>query len=422
MPERVIYVVRSWPRLSQTFIVNEVLALERRGLQLVVCSLVRSGEVVVQPQVADVRAEVCYLDDLEHGARNVRRQLSTFVVAPLRSLRALLDCLRRPRLAAGYGECTALECLRHATTLAAVVRDLRAHGDEPVRVHAHFAHDPALVGMLVARITGIPFSFTAHARDLFEIPPESLAARAREATAVVTCCAVNAGYIESVVPARERPPVRVIHHGIDLQRFAPAQCPHRCTPPLLVSVGRLVEKKGFPDLLQALRLVKQRGVRFQVRVLGEGPMLGELVRLRDELGLTDDVALRGAEDSDAVVEVLRDATAFALTPRVLADGDRDGIPNVLVEAMACGLPVVTTTAGGITELVEHDVNGLLCEPGDVPGIADSLVRVLTDAGSRARLAAAARQTVEQGYDTDEAARCLEPLLRGGAAADLEAAR
>ena len=166
MPERVIYVVRSWPRLSQTFIVNEVLALERRGLELVVFSLVRSGEVVVQPQVADVRAPVRYVDDLEHGRANVRRQLSSFVDAPMRSARALLDCLLRPGLAAGYGDCSALQCFRHALSVAAVVRDMRAHGDEPVRVHAHFAHDPALVGMLVARLTGLPFSFTAHARDL----------------------------------------------------------------------------------------------------------------------------------------------------------------------------------------------------------------------------------------------------------------
>ena len=412
MPERVIYVVRSWPRLSQTFIVNEVLALERRGLELDVFSLVRSGEVVVQPQVADVRAAVRYLDDLERGVAAVRRLLSSFVSAPLRSVRALLDCLLHPRLAAGYGECSALRCLRHATTVAAVVREMRAHGDDPVRVHAHFAHDPALVGMLVARLTGLPFSFTAHARDLFEIPPESLAARAREATAVVTCCAVNAAYIESVVPGYARPPVRVIHHGVDLQRFAPAPHPHPRTPPLVVSVGRLVEKKGFSDLLRALDRVKRRGVPFQVRVCGDGPLHGELVRLRDELGLHDDVKLAGAEDGDAVVADLHDATAFALTPRELADGDRDGIPNVLVEAMACGLPVVTTTAGGITELVEHDVNGLLSEPGDLTGIADSLTRVLTDAGERARLGAAARQTVERGYDTDDAARALEGLLVG----------
>jgi glycosyltransferase involved in cell wall biosynthesis len=410
MPGRVIYVVRSWPRLSQTFIVNEVLALERRGLELEVFSLVHSGEVVVQPEVSDVRAPVRYLDEPGQGMDHVRRQLGSFALTPLRSGRALLDCLLRPRLASGYGESSALRCLSHALSIAAVVRDMRAHGDEPVRVHAHFAHDPALVGMLAARLTGLPFSFTGHARDLFEIPPESLAARAHEATAVVTCCAANAAYIESVVPERGRPPVLVVHHGVDLQRFAPEHDAHPRTPPLVLSVGRLVEKKGFTDLLRALRRVKDRGVRFQVRLCGEGPLHDELVRLRDELGLHDDVELTGAQDSDEIVEALHDATAFALTPRVLADGDRDGIPNVLVEAMACGLPVVTTTAGGISELVEHDVNGLVSEPGDLMDIADSRARVLTDARARARLGAAARQTVERGYDTDDSARFLEELL------------
>ena len=412
MAGRVIYVVRSWPRLSQTFIVNEVLALERRGVALAVFSLVRSGEQVVQPQVADVRAPVRYLDGPERrGLDDLRRRLSWFAAAPVRTVRALWYCLRRPGLASGYGECSTLGCLTHAVRIAAALEDLRASGDEPVHVHAHFAHDPALVGMLVARLTGLPFSFTAHARDLFEIPAESLAARAREATAVVTCCQVNATYIESVVPPEDRPPVLVIHHGVDLHRFAPASPDKESGMPRLVSVGRLVEKKGFDDLLHALAEVKARGLPFRVRVCGDGPLRDELRRLRDDLGLGHDVELPGAEDSDAVVEALHDASAFALTPRELPGGDRDGIPNVLVEAMACGLPVVTTSAGGITELVRNEVNGLVVAPGDVGGIADALSRVLTDAPSRSRLGEAARRTVELGYDTEDAARRLEGVLR-----------
>lgn len=420
MSDRVIYIVRSWPRLSQTFIVNEVLALERRGLELVVFSLVRSGEDVVQPQVADVRAAVHYLDETRGGA-DVRRVLSWCASAPLRTFLVLVYCLLHPRLAAGYGECSLRRCLGHALRIAAAVRDLRAVGDEPVRVHAHFAHDPALVGMLAARLTGLPFSFTAHARDLYQLPAAGLTARAREATAVVTCCEANARYLESVVPHQDRPAIVVVHHGVDLGRFAPAgQGP--ATPPLLVSVGRLVEKKGFHDLLRALREVKHRGVPFHARISGDGPLFAELARLRDTFGLTADVELCGAEDSEAVVAALHRATLFALTPRELPGGDRDGIPNVLVEAMACGLPVVTTTAGGITELVRHDVNGLLAAPGDVAGIADSLCRLLTDAGSCSRLGAAARRTVEAGYDTDDAARRLEGVLVPPVLSEMEPVR
>ena len=420
MPDRVIYIVRSWPRLSQTFIVNEVLALERRGLELVVFSLVRSGEDVVQPQVADVRAPVHYLDGT-HGGADVRRLLSWCALAPLRTFLVLVHCLLHPRLAAGYGECSTRQCLAHALRVAAAVRDLRAAGDEPVRVHAHFAHDPALVGMLVARLTGLPFSFTAHARDLYELPAAGLIGRAREATAVVTCCEANARYLESVVPHQDRPPIVVIHHGVDLHRFSPAG-QVAATPPLLVSVGRLVEKKGFPDLLRALREVQRRGVPFQARISGDGPSYAELARLRDTLGLAGDVEMRGAEDSDAVVAALHQATVFALTPRELPGGDRDGIPNVLVEAMACGLPVVTTTAGGITELVRHDVNGLLAAPGDVAAIADALCHLLTDATSRSRLRTAARRTVELGYDTDDAARRLEGVLVSPVPSELEPVR
>lgn len=299
-----------------------MLALERRGLDLVLFSLVRSGEDVVQPQVADVRAPVHYLDGTRGGA-DVRRLLSWFAIAPMRTFLVLVHCLLHPRMAARYGECSTRQCLGHALRIAATIVDLRAAGDEPVRVHAHFAHDPALVGMLVARLTGLPFSFTAHARDLYELPGAGLIARAREATAVVTCCEVNARHLESVVPHQDRPPIVVVHHGVDLQRFSPAS-PADATPPLLVSVGRLVEKKGFTDLLRALREMKHRGVPFHARISGDGPLYGELARLRDTLGLTTDVELGGAEDSDAVLAALHRGSVFALTPRELPRGDGTG--------------------------------------------------------------------------------------------------
>jgi glycosyltransferase involved in cell wall biosynthesis len=238
---------------------------------------------------------------------------------------------------------------------------------------------------------------------------------------VVTCCEANARYLESVVPHQDRPPIVVVHHGVDLHRFSPAGRV-TATPPLLVSVGRLVEKKGFADLLRALHEVKHRGVPFHARISGDGPLHAELARLRDTLALAAEVELRGAEDSDAVLAALRQASVFALTPRELPGGDRDGIPNVLVEAMACGVPVVTTTAGGITELVRHDVDGLLAAPGDVAGIAEALCTLLTDAASRTRLGTAARRTVELGFDTDDAARRLEGVLVSPIPAQLESVR
>jgi glycosyltransferase involved in cell wall biosynthesis len=412
MSERVVYIVRSWPRLSQTFIVNEVLALERRGVDLAIFSLVRSEEYLVQSQVGQVRAPVRYLaDDLaKPWARRVRIHLAACAADPARYLRVLLFCLSRPGLAAGYGECSTLRCFTHAVMLGARFGAMR---DEPVRVHAHFAHDPALVGLLVSKLTGLPFSFTAHARDLVQIPPASLAARTAAATTVVTCCQENAEYLHHVVPEGRRPPVRVVHHGVDLDRFRPVPRGPDVAVPRLVSVGRLVEKKGHVDLLHALAGVAATGRPFRCDIYGDGPLWHDLRALRDTLSLEDQVRFVGPRSNDRIRRALDHADAFVLTPRVTSDGDRDGIPNVLVEAMACGLPVVTTSAGGTAELVQHERNGLLCPPGEPPAIAAALCRLLDDGELRARFGSAARATVEDDYDVDAAAGQLEELLLPG---------
>lgn len=423
MSERVIYVVRSWPRLSQTFIVNEVLALERRGLELAIFSLVRSDEHIVQPQVADVRAPVRYLEDQRRQSWMQRMVLhvASFAGAPRRYAQVLLFCLRKPGLAAGYGDSSTLQCFSHAVRVATGIEAMRAAGTDATHVHAHFAHDPALVGMLAARLTGLPFSFTAHARDLVQIPAASLAVRAVGATAVVTCCQANADYIDSAVPAESRPPVLMIHHGVELGRFLPTSRDPAVLVPTLMSVGRLVEKKGYVDLLHVLAGVKSDGGVFRCQIYGDGPQWDQLLALRDSLGLHDEVELMGAWSNERILAALHAADVFVLAPRVTEDGDRDGIPNVLVEAMACGLPVVTTTAGGISELVQQDANGLLSAPGDVGAMAKSVTALLTDSGRRARLGAAARSTVERDYDIDVAARALDRVLRPRMS-ELEASR
>jgi len=412
MSDRVIYIVRSWPRLSQTFIVNEVLALERRGLTLAIFSLVRAREDIVQPQVRDVRAPVRYLeDDLGQPWRQrLRAHQQVFRAAPARYVSAGLFVLTHPGLAAGYGECSPLRCFAHAVALVGRMEEIRSAGESVVNVHAHFAHDPALVGMLVARLSGERFTFTGHARDLLQIPARSLRARAARASALVTCCQANADYINAVLPAETAPPVLVVHHGVDLERFRPRPAGEGTSPPVLVSVGRLVEKKGFADLLHALAVAAAGGSEFRCRIFGDGPLHDELSGMIEHLGLTDRVELAGARSNDEVVSALGRADVFALTPLVAADGDRDGIPNVLVEAMASGLPVVTTSAGGISELVRHEVNGLMCPPGDVAMLATSISALLADPATRSRLGEAGRRTVENDYDIDTAARDLERVL------------
>lgn len=415
-----IYVVRSWPRLSQTFILNEVLALERRGLPLQVFALVHSGEEIVQPEVADVQAPVAFLDDVRGQPRRKRllTHLDVLRAAPVRYARTLLYALRKPGLARGYSESSVLGCFRSAVHVTAAILSMRRAGHQVRHVHGHFAHDPALVAMLTARLSGTTYSFTGHARDLVQIPTSSLTARAKDATVLVTCCQANAGYISSVVPSKLRPRVLVVHHGIEVDRFRPAQHAHETgangRTPTILSVGRLVDKKGYDDLLMALALVKASGAAFRCRIYGDGPRRDDLIRRREILGLADRVEFLGTTSRERIIRALGDADVFALTPRVTEDGDRDGIPNVLVEAMACGLPVVTSAAGGIPELVQNQLNGIVVEPGDHSAIMTGLRTLLDDRMLARRLGASARRTVEREHNMHASARVLDREFRGSA--------
>lgn len=404
---RVAYLVRSWPRLSQTFITDEVLALERLGVELTVFSLTRGDDRLVQPQVAQARARVHYIDE-EHWAHTISagRHLALAGAAPRRYLPTFGYAVRHAKLASGYANGTTADSLRAALHVAAHLRAARREGRPFHHLHAHFAHDPALVGLFAHRLTGLPFTFTAHARDLYQLPPASLAARAGAARVVVVCSQANADYLCDTLPGLDPARVRVIRHGVDVERFHPQPLPESDDSPLVLSVGRLVEKKGFDDLLRTCAHLAAVGVPFRCAVYGDGPLGGQLHALRDELGLVDRVGFHGERRQHELVPVFQHAHVFALAPYVTADGDRDGIPNVVAEAMACGVPVVATTTGAVGELVRHGETGLLAPPRRPDALAAQLATVLTDDRLRRRLGAAGRRAVETEFDSRVSARAL----------------
>jgi glycosyltransferase involved in cell wall biosynthesis len=410
-----MYLVRSWPRLSQTFVVNEILAQERLGTRLELYSLTRSGERLVQPQVRAVGAAVHYLDERRPRLALLRDHALVARSAPLAYAMTLAFAVSRPHLARGYATLSTLGCLSAAVRLGAAIQRARLAGAPIEHLHVHFAHDPALVALLTGRLTGVPYSITAHARDLYQIPVPSLHARVRGAVAVVTCCAANVDYLRSALPAPLHPRLRLIHHGVEVDRFVPA--PRAGGAPVeIVSVGRLVEKKGFPDLLRACQVLKQTWAGapspFRLRIYGDGPLREELTALREELGLQEEIDLVGERDGEDVLRAYQRADLFALTPCVTADGDRDGVPNVIVEAMACGLPVVTTDAGGVAEVVQHGVNGLVAPPRDVGTVARYLAELATEPNRRRALGDAGRRMVEERFDVGVAARELSLVFAG----------
>jgi glycosyltransferase involved in cell wall biosynthesis len=419
------YILRSYPRLSQTFILHEILALEQLGVNLRIFPITNPREPLVQPEVAQVRAPVHYLEKALHHNRaaNVRDHLYTCLASPGPYFRTVRYVLARPEIDEGYTAGSRFQCFREAVYLVRQIRSReKCTGRKVGHLHAHFAHDPALIALLAHMLTGLPFSFTAHARDLFQVPPRPLIERVEKATAVVTCCAANLDYLRRTLPVEgsgrselRDPPllakVRLIHHGVNLEGFQPAGDGARPEePPLILSAGRLVEKKGFPDLLEACKLLKAAGHRFRCEIYGEGPMYSELTALAGRLGISDELILAGAVTQQELLPILRRADVFALTPFITGEGDRDGVPNVLVEAMACGVPVVSTAVSGVPELVADGCNGLLVGPHDVRAIAAALATMLTDVPKRKLLGQAARRTVVEHFDVRVAARGMAALF------------
>ncbi|MEP6462640.1 MAG: glycosyltransferase family 4 protein [Frankiaceae bacterium] len=416
--QEIIFIVRSWPRLSQTFVLDEILGLERLGLPMHIVALTAAHEAVVQAEVSSVQAPVDYLSERPERIRVVADHVRQALVAPVRYLRAVALALGRGERDEGYQTASRGQRLTMAVRLAALTRaHSRGDGAVPVHLHAHFAHDPAAVAMLAHLLTGLPWSFTGHARDLWQVAPAALAERVASAQFTVTCSRAGADHVRALTPAGRQSRIRLIHHGVDVERYLPGPAHQPAGPRLsIVSVGRLVEKKGFADLLEALRLLVDRGYAPTCTIYGEGPLHDSLTERAGQLGLSTIVTFAGVRSREELLPLLQRADVFALTPYVTADGDRDGIPNVIVEAMACALPVVATSEAGVPEIVVDGLNGLLADPRDASGVADRLAAVADDAALRARLGAEARRTVLAGFDARDRARELaalfEPALDG----------
>lgn len=388
---RLVYFVNCFPNFIEAMIYREVMALRRAGWDVETISIRRPSPEDVPAEARALAESTTYILPVRPG-KLLAAHARAFLRTPrtyLRTLGAVVGGTHE-RLRDRW------RSLCHFVEAVAVLPIVE--GRAPDRLHAHWAVGATTCAMVVSRFLKIPFSFTAHAYDIWRerlLLPEKL----RAAEHVVTCTGYNRRHL---VEAYGVPPekVSVVYHGLDLAAFRRRRRPHNARP-VILSVGRLVEQKGYEDLIRACALLRDEGCDLECEIVGEGPLRERLQSLVVEMRLEAIVRLPGRVVGDALRAHYERADVFALLCVQASDGDRDGIPNTLVEAMAMELPVVSTRYSGVPELVEDGVTGLLVEPGDVPAAAAALRTLLESPARRESMGRAGRARV-MGDFTPEA--------------------
>lgn len=412
------YILKGYPRTSETFISNEIRLLEEMGLRLSIFSVKKLEGQKNHALTKKIKAPVTYLPQASPLSESrfliwVRENLpkfssshwSLFKKRPMIYLKILYECLAMccqyreavfalPRkvffkefLQAGFIACNALESgnIKH--------------------LHAHFCHGSTTIALFASKLSGIPYSFTAHAKDIYlqELNPgDLLQKKMRQAEFLVTCTGANEKHLKGIAPSGM--PIYKIYHGLDTRLFFVKNSGTHdfsdAEVPVILSVGRLVQKKGFEYLIKACRILKDRGYKFRCQIVGGGDAYTEtLQKLIFSLGLEHIIYLKGAVTQEELREIYQQATLFALPCQVIENGDRDGIPNVLVEAMAMQLPVISSNISGIPELIEDANNGLLVPEKDVDALSNAIKTLLNNPEMRLRLGKAARERVCRDFDS-----------------------
>jgi colanic acid/amylovoran biosynthesis glycosyltransferase len=394
---RIAYFIGCYPLISTTFIEREIQALEARGVSIQILSMIR-------PPAGAVLEEARWR--MEH----------IFFVRPIRVgmlLRALIRFgLARPR--AFWGTLAWLITRSHPSRSARLKTTLHfaqgvylaehLRGQIIDHLHGHFADRATVAALVASRLLEIPFSFTAHAKDIYA-EDVFLRDKIDQAAFVVTCTQANAVYLREMAALPEK--VYRIYHGLPLSEIIGKPLAPQ-VPSLIVAVGRLQEKKGFPYLLEVCALLVEWGYEFRCKIIGEGPTRSALEAQRTRLKLNDLVDLPGSRPFAEVLATMRQAAVFTQPSVIARNQDRDGIPNVILEAMAVGVPVVSTDISAIPEVVLHEETGLLVSERDTIALAKALARFLDDAALRERITVAARRFVEANFDnTRNAERLLE---------------
>ena len=400
-------ILKGYPRISETFISNEILLLEKLGFPIHLFSMRRPRENFTHQSVNQIQAAVDYLPEtlLKPLPRLLYRNCLLAAQRPRIYARALKIAFQR--FLRTHKSATLKHLFQAGYLVQRLMPDRRI-----IHLHAHFAHSPASVAMFASILSGRPFSFTAHAKDIYTSDPRQLKEKAALAKFVVTCTEYNRRYLMALCDGEPRE-IHRIYHGIDTGLFSLS--PHGVskaeTPYRILTVARLIAKKGLPTVYRALKILQDQGIVFKHTLIGDGEDREKILSIIKDLGLTAHTRWLGTQPHEVVRDYYKRAHLFVLGCEVAPNGDRDGIPNVLFESMAMGVPVVATNLSAIPELVETEKTGLLVDPGFPEKMAAAMLRMLTDADLRTRIIPAARQRVVHDFDNQPLIRDLAAVYR-----------
>ncbi len=395
MRARVGFVLKGYPRLSETFIAQEILALEKRGLEIQIISLRHPTDTHLHPVHGEISAPVNYLPEYLHHE-------------PIRVARAIWIARQLP----GYKKAAELwrgdlardisrNRIRRFGQACVLAVELPA---EVEQLHAHFLHTPASVARYASIMLELPWSCSAHAKDIYTSPQWELREKLADCQWLVTCTANNAAYLSELAPSENI--VSLVYHGLDFDSFAPPgernEHPDGSSPlePVkILSVGRAVEKKGYDGLLRVLAQLPDE-LHWRFIHIGGGGLIKKLMKLSRTLGIESNMDWRGALPQDQVLSAYREAHIFVLNSRIASDGDRDGLPNVLMEAQSQQLACIATNVSAIPELIIDGDTGILVPPDSPETLSQAITKLIEDPMLRQVLAKAGEQRVRNSFALD----------------------
>lgn len=424
---QIAYILKNFPKLSETFIASEIYRLENLGADLNLFVIKKPSENLKHKMIEKIKAKPFYLHETTSLTDSTLRgwlklhfkdfSKSFFAVMKKRPFgflkaasKAIGQTFRSRHSLFSYKKTYLKEFLQ-----ACGIAEQILQTPEIKHLHAHFAHGATTVAWFVSMMMGLKFSFTGHAKDIYleSLNPAGFLKRKMDAAEfVVTCTKSNQKYLEGISTTK----VHCLYHGLsaDFTNLLEAEkeiSALRNGKLRALAVGRLVQKKGLDVFVEACSILQERNIDFEAVIIGEKGDASKLVEQKiAENNIGEKVRLLGSLPQSGVFEQLRKSTMFCLPCRILENGDRDGIPNVMMEAMSCGLPVVTTNISGIPEIIENGENGIMVNPEDAVALADAMQEIHTDKIFAQRLSAAAKETVKEKFDGDVTANYLANLF------------